>query len=188
MKDNVRREARARLGSLTPALREAAGREIARRVWQLPEIATARSLLVYASLPSEVPTDAIAHEARQRGITVVYPRCLPETREMMLHHPAGGDELRPGQFGIREPDAACPIVSVEEIEAALIPGLAWDRRGGRLGRGAGYYDRLLGAPEWRGFACGLFFAAQEAESIPMDAWDVRLDAVVTEREVLSCEF
>jgi 5-formyltetrahydrofolate cyclo-ligase len=72
---------------------------------------------------------------------------------------------------------------VEEVDAALVPGLGWDRSGGRIGRGAGYYDRLFADPEWRGFRCGLFFAAQEADVLPTDPWDAPLDAVVTEREV-----
>lgn len=55
---------------------------------------------------------------------------------------------------------------------------------GGLGRGAGYYDRLLAHPEWRGFRCGLFFAAQETPSVPHEPWDIRLDAIVTEREVV----
>jgi 5-formyltetrahydrofolate cyclo-ligase len=179
--------ARARLATLTAGERAAAGREIGRRVWRLPPVGAARTLLLYASLPGEAPTDAIAHEARWRGIQVVYPRCLPETREMALHLLDDEAGLQPGLYGIREPHPACPLVALEDIDAALVPGLAWDRRGGRLGRGAGYYDRLLGAPGWRGFVCGLFFAAQELDSIPLDPWDVRMDAVVTEKEVLRIE-
>jgi 5-formyltetrahydrofolate cyclo-ligase len=66
------------------------------------------------------------------------------------------------------------------VDAALVPGLAWDRDGRRLGRGAGYYDRLLASPGWRAFRCGVFFAGQEVARVPVEAWDVRLDAVVTE--------
>lgn len=184
-KDQVRRAVRARLRALTPAERAQAGAEIARRVWMVPEVAEAKKLLLFASLPEEVPTDAIAEEARRRGIEVIYPRCLPATRELALHRTRGPEELRAGQFGIREPDAdACPIVRIEEIDAALLPGLAWDRRGGRLGRGAGYYDRLLADPGWRALRCGLFFAVQEVETVPTDPWDVPLDAVVTEREIV----
>ncbi|HEX2081109.1 MAG TPA: 5-formyltetrahydrofolate cyclo-ligase [Longimicrobium sp.] len=182
-KDALRAEARAFLRALPPAERAAAEARIARRVWEVPEIAGARTLLVYASLPEEVGTDGIAAEARRRGITLVYPRCLPEGR-MTLHAVDAPDALRPGRFGIREPDAdASPLREPGEIDAALIPGLAWDRAGHRLGRGAGYYDRLLAHPEWRGFRCGLFFAAQETPSIPHEAWDVRLDAIVTEQEI-----
>jgi 5-formyltetrahydrofolate cyclo-ligase len=187
VKDAARAEARARLAALTPEERRSAGDAIAERVWQVPRIAAARRLLVYAALPSEVPTEAIAREARRRGIEVVYPRCLPATREMVLHDVAGDDALRAGAYGILEPHEECPVVTAAEIDAALVPGLAWDRRGGRLGRGAGYYDRLLGAPAWRGFLCGLFFSTQELDEIPMERWDVRLDAVVTEDGVRSFE-
>lgn len=184
-KDALRARARATLRALAPDVRAAAEDEIARGVWTVPEIAGARTLLLYASLPEEVATDAIAEEARRRGIVLVYPRCL-EDRTMALHAVSSADTLRPGRYGIREPDVdACPIRRIEEVDAALIPGLAWDRAGHRLGRGAGYYDRMLADPAWRGFRCGLFFAVQEAPAIPHDAWDVRLDAVVTEREVVS---
>jgi 5-formyltetrahydrofolate cyclo-ligase len=183
----IRAEARAFLRALPPAERAAAEAEIARRVWDVPEVAAARTLLLYASLPEEVGTDEIAAEARRRGIALVYPRCLPEGR-MVLHEVDSPDALRPGRFGIREPDAdACPVRDVGDIDAALIPGLGWDRAGHRLGRGGGYYDRLLAHPDWRGFRCGLFFAAQETPSVPRDAWDIRLDAIVTEREVVRPE-
>lgn len=182
MKAVLRREARRRLARLGAAELARAGRAIAARVWTLPEIRDARRLLLYASLPSEVPTDAIAREARRRGIELVYPRCPPDSPRLTLHRVEHLDELRPGRYGIREPDAACPHVAIAELDAALVPGLAWDRRGGRLGRGAGYYDRLLGDPAWRGFACGLFLAAQEVDLVPRDPWDATLDAVVTEHE------
>lgn len=180
----IRAEARAFLRALPPAERAAAEAEIARRVWDVPQVAAARTLLIYASLPEEVGTDEIAAEARRRGITLVYPRCLPEGR-MTLHAVDSPDALRPGRFGIREPDAdACPVREVGDVDAALIPGLGWDRAGHRLGRGGGYYDRLLAHPHWRGFRCGLFFAAQETPAVPREAWDIRLDSIVTEREVI----
>lgn len=183
-KDALRAEARAFLRALPPAERAAAEAWIARRVWEVAEVAGARTLLLYASLPEEVGTDAIADEARRRGIVLVYPRCLPDGL-LTLHAVDAPDALRPGRFGIREPDAdACPVRQPGEIDAALIPGLAWDRERHRLGRGAGYYDRLLARPDWRGFRCGLFFAAQETPTIPREAWDIRLDAIVTEREVI----
>lgn len=183
-KDALRVHARAALRALAGDARAAAEPEIARRVWTVPEIAGARTLLVYASLPEEVATDAIADEARRRGILLVYPRCLAD-RRMTLHAVESPEALRPGRYGIREPDAdACPVRRVEDVDAALIPGLAWDRAGHRLGRGAGYYDRLLADPAWRGFRCGLFFAAQEAAVVPHDAWDVPLDAIVTDAETV----
>ena len=184
MKDALRAEARARLRALPPDARAAESAEVARRVWTVPEVAEARTLLLFASLADEVDTDDIAAEARRRGIAVVYPRCLA-AGVMTLHEVTAEAVLRSGRFGIREPEAeACPVRAPGEIDAALVPGLAWDRAGRRLGRGAGYYDRLFADPAWRGFRCGLFFAASEFPALPADPWDVPLDAVVTGAEVV----
>lgn len=182
-KEELRREVRVRLRALLPDDRERAAAEIARRVWEVPEVASARTLLVYAALPGEVPTAEIAAEARRRGLAVIYPRCLPEARALTLHRVERESGLVPGAFGILEPGAGCPVTAVEEVDAALVPGVAWDRTGGRLGRGAGYYDRLLGSAGWRAARVGLFWDAQEAPEIPVDPWDVPLDVVVTERGV-----
>lgn len=181
----ARAAARARLAALTPDARAAAAARVARAVWTLPEMSAARTLLLFAALPGEVATAEIAAEAARRGITVTYPRCLPETRGLALHHVTDAAHLRAGAYGIAEPDAdLCPIVPLEEIDVALVPGLAWDRAGTRLGRGAGYYDRCFALPRWRALRCGLFFAAQEAQQrLPAGPWDAPLEAVITEREV-----
>ena len=164
------------------------GKRVEERVWQLPGIGAAKTILLYASLPEEVPTDGIAAEARARGMEVVYPRCLAGEMAMSLHLVGADADLIPeGRYGLREPASHCPITEVGLLDVALVPGLAWDRAGNRVGRGAGYYDRLLSHPDWRAMRCGLFFSAQEFPSVPTDAWDWPLDAVVTEREVLSID-
>lgn len=184
-KKAMRSEARARLARMTPDERRGASAEIAARVWTIPEVESARVVLLYASIASEVATDEIAAEAARRGIVLTYPRCLKETRAMVLHRIGGLVELRgAGAFGIREPDPACPVADVGDVDVALVPGLGWDRWGTRLGRGAGYYDRLFLNRLWRGFRCGLFFATQEFDRLPSDRLDAPLHAVVTEREVV----
>jgi 5-formyltetrahydrofolate cyclo-ligase len=183
----LRREAVAALRALDPAARARASAVLAAHLWTLPEVAGARTLLLFASTAEEPDTDRIADEARRRGIAVLYPRCLPE-RALALHAVAAPGALRAGRYGIREPDGdACPVTDVGEVDAALIPGVAFDRAGGRLGRGAGYYDRLLASPGWRAFRCGVFFAGQEVARVPVDPWDVRLDAVVTEAGAVRME-
>jgi 5-formyltetrahydrofolate cyclo-ligase len=185
-KARLRAQARERLVALSARDQAALGARIEHRVWSVPAMQTARSVLLYASLPGEVPTDDIAAQARAQGIDVVYPRCLIGSREMALHRvdsPAGLQTR--GRFGIREPLPTLPEVRPGSIDVALIPGLAWDRTGHRLGRGAGYYDRMLGMAEWRGARIGLFFSVQELERIPFDPWDAPLDAVVTELEIIS---
>jgi 5-formyltetrahydrofolate cyclo-ligase len=184
-KHAMRQEARARLAMMTASERRAASAAIARRVWEVEEIASARVLLLYAPIQNEVDTEQIAAEARRRGIVLTYPRCLPETRAMVLHRIDSPSGLREGgAFGIREPDPACPLVDLTGIDAALVPGLGWDRRGARLGRGEGYYDRLFMNPGWRGFRCGLFFARQEFERLVANRLDAPLHAVATEEEVV----
>ncbi|HET7275819.1 MAG TPA: 5-formyltetrahydrofolate cyclo-ligase [Longimicrobiaceae bacterium] len=185
-KRKIRGEMRRVVAEMSPSAREAAGNFIAERVWTVPEIAAARVILLYSAMPDEVPTAAIAAEARSRRIVVTYPRCIPATREMAIHRVQHPDQLRPGEYGILEPtEINCPLADINDIDAAIVPGVAWDKNGGRLGRGAGYYDRLFAHPDWRAFRCGIFFARQEVTAIPMEDWDSPLDAVITENEVFS---
>lgn len=183
-KEEARRVARARLREMDPAdLLDAAAR-VEAHLLTLPAVADARTVLLYAALPGEIPTRALAGTLRARGARVLYPRCLA-AGEMTLHHVDGEELLTAGGLhGIEEPGEGCPTVEVGEVDLALVPGLAWSRAGRRLGRGAGYYDRLLGSPQWRGYRCGLFLARQEIPDLPSDRWDVPLDAVVTEREIV----
>lgn len=183
-KPELRAEARRRLRALPPAARAEAEAAIARRVWTVPEVAAARTLLLFADLPEEVHTDTIAAEALRRGVALVYPRTKPATSTMTLHRISALADLRTGNYGIREPaPEVCAQVAVGEVDVALVPGLAWDRAGNRLGRGAGYYDRMFARPDWRGFRCGIFFAFQQADDVPAEAWDLPLDAVVTDADV-----
>lgn len=184
-KEALRRRARARLKEISDEHRREASARISERIWTVDELSAARVVFLYASVGWEIETDAIALEALQRGITVAYPRCLPETRAMVLHAVRSPGELQAaGPFGVREPDPADPVVPLGDVDVALVPGLAWDRTGGRLGRGQGYYDRLLLSRQWQGMTCGIFFAAQEVERVPVTELDARLDMVVTEEAVI----
>ena len=94
------------------------------------------------------------------------------------------DTLGTGRFGIREPTSQHPVVSLADADVVLVPGLAFDGRGGRLGRGAGYYDRALapiGSVDARRALIGVALSIQIVPAVPMDARDVAVDRVVTER-------
>jgi 5-formyltetrahydrofolate cyclo-ligase len=181
-KERLRAQARERLRQLGAAQRLAAGEAIAERVWELPEVERAGTILLFASLPEEVPTAPLARVVLERGHRLVYPRSHPGGR-LVLHLVEEVEALAVGRYGILEPDVSLPQVEPGAVEAALAPGLAWDRQGTRLGRGGGYFDRLFGSTEWRGFICGIFFAVQEVPRIPHDPWDAPLGAVATEREL-----
>jgi 5-formyltetrahydrofolate cyclo-ligase len=184
-KEFLRREVRNRIRAVPPEERASRAERIEANVWTIPEMRSARVILLYASLPSEVPTDAIAEQAASNDIEVVYPRCLPEAVAMTLHVVDRGESLVHGGFlGMREPAPHCPLVHLSDIDVAILPGLAWDRAGRRLGRGGGYYDRLFADFPAVPLRVGLFFATQEAVTIPEDPWDVPLDVIVTESEVV----
>jgi 5-formyltetrahydrofolate cyclo-ligase len=86
-------------------------------------------------------------------------------------------DLVPGKFGIREPAAHCPEVPLNRLDLALVPGIAFDVSGGRLGRGKGFYDRLL--PAVNGLKCGVAFDEQIVDAVPVGPMDVRLNCILT---------
>lgn len=103
-----------------------------------------------------------------------------EGEHLIFHAVPALERLTTGRFGIREPDPDAAVqVLPDEGDTILVPGLAFDRRGGRLGRGGGFYDRFL--ERWpNAFRVGVAFSSQLIESVPCEAHDVRVDAVVTE--------
>lgn len=140
-----------------------------------------RTVAVYAALGREAdPSGAVATWVAA-GITVAWPRVVGA--ELRFHSATGLDGLAVGYRGILEPSPDAPAVAVEAIDLLVVPGVGFDRRGGRLGQGGGFYDRLLAAPGRRALAVGLGFAVQLVDEVPTEAHDQRLDAVITEREL-----
>ena len=128
-----------------------------------------RTVAVYSPLPGEV--DLAAACLRRPDLRWVYPRI--RGHDLTFHT---GESLTPGPFGILEPSADAPEIPVEEIDAFLCPGLAFDLNGGRLGRGRGFYDRMLAKARPDALKAGVCFASQivpdtfpESHDIPMDA-------------------
>lgn len=87
------------------------------------------------------------------------------------------EDLIPGRFGVREPAPNCPALPLNQLDLTLVPGIAFDSSGRRLGRGKGFYDRLL--PGTTGMTLGLAFDWQESDALPVEPHDVELDAVLT---------
>ncbi|SDX47512.1 5-formyltetrahydrofolate cyclo-ligase [Paenibacillus sp. CF384] len=152
-----------------------------------------RSVMVYVSFRSELDPTLLIEWCWRKGIDVVVPRCIQATRGMELYRLRAWDELMPGAYGIKEPDpqAAQRCESDFIPDIVFVPGLAFDKRGGRLGYGGGYYDRFhelmrgLAAasgrsmPEWIGLGYEAQWMKDEIR-IPMDDHDAYVDAVITE--------
>lgn len=137
-------------------------------------------VLLYSSIPGEVRTDAFI-EKWAANKTIVLPKVNGDILELRKYDP---EHLERGYRGIAEPDGQSPLVKASEIGFAIIPGMAFDARGGRLGRGKGYYDRLL--PELECPKAGVAYAHQLVEAVPMEEHDVRMDMVITPNNCYIC--
>jgi len=183
-----KREIRKRImtlrNAMTPEEIEAKSGEIVRQLKGLREIRESSTLMVYLSFGSEVLTDDLIRWGWDAGKRIVVPFCHPESREMTSCLLGGFTELETGHYGIREPKAErLKPVPREEIDAVLIPAVAFDRQGRRVGYGGGYYDRFL--PEIpRSARIGAAFACQIVAEIPPDPHDVPADRIVTEDELI----
>jgi len=184
VKQRLREEVRARRRSLESG--EEFSRRICRRLAGLPEYVAARTVLYYVGVRSEVHTFELLDEAWRQGKRVVAPYCVHGQIEPLLV--LRREDLVPRTFGIPEPDPKLLSrpdrrVSPEELDLVVVPGLAFDRRGDRLGRGKGYYDRLLHRVRPDTLLVALAYECQIVESIPRLPHDVPMDKVITERGI-----
>lgn len=165
----------ARISGVVPGRAEAAARACAAALRAEPAVLHAPRVALYAALPDELPSrpsfDALSGCGPQR----LLPRS--EGRELVFAAVERWEALAPGRYGVPEP--AGPGVALAPGDVVLVPGRAFDRSGARLGRGGGYYDRLLE----RGpglVAIGMGYGFQIVDRVPCDSRDQRLDAIVSE--------
>ncbi len=181
LKRALRREVIDRVLALAPSDRAEQERCMPALFRRLPGYAEAATVLLYVgALPEEIDTRPILVLALNSGKRVACPRVNRRERRLVLHeiHDPSTD-LKPGSLGIPEPDRSLAEISPPEIDWALVPGVAFDAACDRLGRGAGYYDRLLPllkqtAPRW-----ALAFDAQWVDLLPKEPHDQTLDGVAS---------
>jgi len=183
-KKALRREMVARRDALAPAERARLAAILMERVLALPELAGARSVLATMAIGSEWDTAPLMARARAEGKTLVLPRVSPPPRRLEIYavqDPAR--DLVPGVWDIPEPDPErCRKVALSEVDFALVPALAIDRRRYRLGYGAGFFDGLLAGRGPRPFCVTALPSAFHVERLPAEAHDVPVDLVLSERE------
>ena len=198
-KKALRREIRRLKQQYTPSQLEELSEPIIARL--RPLLSDARVVMAYYSLPDEVNTHQLLDDLVAEGKTVLLPKVLDATT-MELRHYTGPHDLAPGPFGILEPtgphyspSSLLTPPSSKTIDVALIPGVAFDALGHRLGRGRGYYDRFLRTmgtvpsvssaandrgtvPSVRPLLIGLCFDFQKVPSVPVDPTDIPVDQVI----------
>lgn len=178
-----RRAMRARLSLQGAEAALEAGRAIDARLAESLFWQRARRIALFVSLPDEIATAPMLERALGAS-QLLLPR-VGEDRSLDFCVVDRLDALAPGALGVLEPNREAPSVELEDHDLVVLPGLAFDREGGRLGRGAGYYDRvlarILGAGR-RPSLIGVGYSFQLIDRVPMASHDVRVDLVVTETE------
>ncbi len=191
-KISIRRELRQRIQSIPPDRREIAIEAIDQRWRSIAEtiLHPNQTVLAYfGSLVDEIPTEPILQWLLEFGVRLALPRVLSEPKRLVLHQI---DDLQcdliAGPWGLTEPDPKRPQIPPHEVDAALIPGLGFDHHGGRIGRGGGFYDRLLPQFPAQALRWALAFEEQIVEEIPMDAHDSTVDVIVTPHREIQAPF
>lgn len=175
-KPRLREEARARRAELDGEVRAAATAAVNLHLRQLPALLAADTVLAYAAHGDELDVSAVITDLVTSGTRVLLPRVVGGRLELARVTDLAALTL--GYRGVREPVG--PAVAPEDVDVALVPGVAFDRSGGRLGQGGGHYDRLL--PELRPTVPRIApcFAIQVVERVPRETHDHVVDLLVTE--------
>jgi 5-formyltetrahydrofolate cyclo-ligase len=159
--------------------------EITARLLELPTVKEARTISTYLDIGSEVRTRGFVEWALGNGKRIIVPVVERGSKRLIFSEFKAPDELERGAHGIPEPKREFRRpVALEQADVILIPGVAWDRRGFRIGYGAGYYDRSINALRTHVTSVGLAYEFQFVSSVPRSRYDRRVDRIVTERRII----
>ncbi|MBO4660532.1 MAG: 5-formyltetrahydrofolate cyclo-ligase [Prevotella sp.] len=174
-KNDLRKHIRMLKSMYTPEQLHEQSEAVIARLQSNPAFANAKIVMMYYSLDDEVCTKSLIDTLVKRGKTVLLP-VVTSNEEMELHRYTNANDLQGGFFNIMEPVGE-QFTDYDDIDVAVVPGMSFDTRGNRLGRGKGYYDRFLKRhPQI--YKIGVCFDFQKMPGIPTEDNDVRMDIVV----------
>lgn len=142
----------------------------------------ANMIFTFVSFKSEVDTHSIIKHSISCGKTICVPRIKSKQNGIEIYKINGFEDLKEGYFGILEPIDTCLAVDKDSIDLILMPGVAFDSQGGRLGYGAGYYDRFIASMSKKVDKIALAYNFQIIDKVPMDTHDIKIDGIITEME------
>jgi 5-formyltetrahydrofolate cyclo-ligase len=180
-KSAIRQILRERKDSMTPEERLEKSLRICGHLAE--HIRDGETVMVYSAKEKEVNTGPLIHALLERGNPVVVPIIVKEDVSLRLSYLRDVAALVPSTFGVPEPIGSEIPATGDEVETIVLPMLGFDRSGGRIGYGAGYYDRFM-AKNRHLRKIGIAFACQECESLPVDENDIRMDCIITEDGVV----
>jgi 5-formyltetrahydrofolate cyclo-ligase len=177
IKAQVRERIRAVLRAVSVDQQAGFSAAMVSRLVGIPPFRAAKTILLFAPLRGEPALAEAMNTADGWGARAFLPRFNLKSGQYEAAACRSSDRTVIGPFGVLEPDAGCPSIPLNQLDLVLVPGLAFDSAGRRLGRGKGFYDRLLA--EVRGHKCGAAFDAQIVAEVPEEPHDVRVDSILT---------
>jgi 5-formyltetrahydrofolate cyclo-ligase len=189
LKQSIRKNIIALRKQLPADTRAAHSAAITKSLLQLPEYRQADTVLGYMNFGAEFASELWVQQALADGKRLALPRVNHHTNQLDLYWVDDPEnQLAPGLWGIREPvvERCERLNTLNEVEFALLPGVAFTRNGARLGYGGGFYDKLLAQMTHQPALVAAAFALQIVEQIPQEATDVKVELIITEQETIAC--
>lgn len=157
---------------------------IARRLLSLEAVKTAKTVMLYSSMADEVDTSGIIKQLSNKGKQVLLPVVISDT-EMEIRLFTSFDAMKPGAYGIAEPMGKA-FTDFQSIDVIVVPGIAFDAEGNRIGHGKGYYDRFFRQVPGA-LKVGICFPFQLVERVPTDTFDIKMDYIITNNNIFDCK-
>lgn len=182
----IRKKHLGKRDAIPPEVRSVKNRLILDRLLGLDEIRNAGIIFLFASFRSEVDTFGMIRQLLGDGKKIVLPVVDRESRRLTLYEIKELDELSAGYMGIPEPSVRTSerLADINEVDAAVLPGAAFDPEGNRIGYGGGYYDILLSGLKKKIPVIAVAYEEQVADTIPSEPHDIKVDLIVTDRRTI----
>ncbi len=184
IKDTLRRDLAEKRRGLSAEEKKELSDRLCKNICSLDLFKEADAVLSFFPLSSETDVSGVNEEVLRLGKTLLLPKCVKGTREMNFHAVKSFDDLERGSFSVMEPKGDCPIFTPsKEVKAlCIVPALAYDGDGYRLGYGGGFYDRYLSRHCVK--TVGAVYHIFLTDNLPRDRYDIAVDTVVTDREII----
>jgi 5-formyltetrahydrofolate cyclo-ligase len=185
-KNSLRQEVLAKRDAISQATRQAYTVDLLVNISSLPEWKKANTVLLYLGIKTEFDPTPLVEAALSMEKMVVLPRILKAENRLEIRQIQSLDQdLVSGVWGLREPDpSSCPEIEPAKLDFVLVPGVAFDLQGNRMGYGAGFYDRLLSDQRLVAPRISAFFSEQLVDQVPHEAHDLPVDIMVMPRQIL----
>lgn len=188
---NAKKELRKKILAVRDNLSKEAWQEGSRVIFErlitLNEFMAAQKIFIFINFRSEVDTKPIIEYLLKKGKKVIVPYTDVKNKTLKLYYLNNFDELVEGSYGILEPDPKKAIeANIEDVDLVIVPGSVFDEKGGRIGYGGGFYDRLLPSIRKEVKTVAISFDFQVIEEVPMGYYDRRVDIIVTDKRVIKC--